>query len=120
MSVYSRIDSVRKGITWKYINDHVDGAYHGRMTDLKHNKTTLSDVQIQSVANILGTTTDYLLGKTDDPTPPGQKESPPRDGEHIGPNKRALLDLVEDMSEDEMGALLELVKAAKQMRRQSK
>lgn len=81
MSVYNRIDSVRKGITWKYINDHVDGAYHGRMTDLKHDKTTLSDTQLFAVAELLGTTVDYLLEKTDDPTPPEQKGSPPHGGE---------------------------------------
>ncbi|MCI8623799.1 MAG: hypothetical protein HFG26_09065 [Provencibacterium sp.] len=79
MSIYSRIDSARKGITWKYINDHVDGAYHGRMTDLKNGKTTLSDSQLRSVAEILGTTTDYLLGNTDDPIPAGKKEKPPTD-----------------------------------------
>lgn len=91
MSVYNRIDSVRKGITWKYINDHVDGAYHGRMTDLKNNKTTLSGSQLRSVAEILGTTVDYLLEKTDDPSPAGQKESSPKIGELTEDELRLLM-----------------------------
>ena len=72
------------------------------------------------IASYFHVSTDYLLGNTDDPTPAGQKEGPPQGGEPIGPNKRALLDLVEDMSEDEMAALLELVKATKKMRGKEK
>lgn len=69
------------------------------------------------IASYFHVSTDYLLGNTDDPAPVGQKEKAPADGgEPIGPNKRALLDLVEDMSEDEMAALLEVVKATLKMR----
>lgn len=119
MSIYERINSIRKqkGVTWTYLNEKVDGAYHGRMTDLKNGKTTLSHSQLETVAKILDTSTDYLLGNTDDPSAIGQKEKPPaQGGEPVGPNKRALLDLVDAMSEEEMGPLLELVKAMLKMR----
>lgn len=46
------------------------------MTDLKNGKTTLSDAQLTEIAKIVGTTTDYLLGKTDDPTPLGEEKKP--------------------------------------------
>lgn len=78
MEVYDRINLLRKkkGITWTHLNENVEGAYHGRMTDLKNKKTTLSNSQLETVALILGTTLDYLLGNTDDPAPAGRKEGP--------------------------------------------
>lgn len=36
---------------------------------------------IQKIASYFHVSTDYLLGNTDDPTPPEQKESPPQSGE---------------------------------------
>lgn len=59
---------------------------------------------------------EWLKGETDNPQPVKQKESPPHGGEPVGPNKRALLDLVETMSDEEMGALLEIVRATLKMR----
>lgn len=123
MSVYTRINEIRekRGITWKYLNENMPGkVYSSRMTELKNGKTTLNGEQLDAIAKILGTTSAYLLGVTDDPTPAGQKESSPQGGEPIGPNKRALLDLVDDMSEDEMAALLELIKVTKKMRGKEK
>lgn len=78
MRVYEKINEIRKskGITWKYLNEQIPGAYSSRMTELKNGKTTLSKNQLEIVADILGTTTDYLLGNTDDPAPAGQKEKP--------------------------------------------
>lgn len=71
MSIYNRINEVRKrkGITWKHLNENIPGAYSSRMTEFKNGKTTLSKQQLSIVANILDTTTDYLLGNTDDPAP---------------------------------------------------
>lgn len=69
------------------------------------------------LANYFRVSTDYLLGNTDDPTPAAQKEKPPaRGGELIGPNKQALLSLVEQMSDDEAGPVLEIVQASLKMR----
>jgi len=72
---------------------------------------------IPQIASYFHVSTDYLLGNTDDPTPAGQKETPPaQGGGPIGPNKRALLDLVDTMSDEEMGALLDVVRATLKMR----
>lgn len=118
MTTYERIDALRKerGIMWSHLNEQI-GAYRGKLTEFKNGKTTLSKSEIAKIASILKTSTDYLLGNTDDPSPAGQKEKlPAHGGEPIGPNKRALLNLVENMSEDEMAALLEVVKATLKMR----
>lgn len=85
----------------------------------KWNSTQLKSYTkfIPQIASYFHVSTDYLLGNTDDPAPTGQKEKPPaQGGEPIGPNKQALLDLVETMSDDEMGVLLEVVKATLKMR----
>ena len=85
----------------------------------KWNKTSLKSYTkfIPQIASYFHVSTDYLLGNTDDPTPAGQKETPPaQGGGPIGPNKRALLDLVDTMSDEEMGALLDVVRATLKMR----
>lgn len=79
MNVYERMDELRrkKGITWKYLNEHIPGtAYSSRMTELKREKTSLSINQLKVAAEILGTTVDYLLGDTNNQQPPEQKENP--------------------------------------------
>ena len=70
MSVHARIDSLRKqkGIKWGFLNDQI-GGYHGKLSDVKNGKTTLNAVEIVKLAEILETTSDYLLGATDDPQP---------------------------------------------------
>lgn len=78
MSVYTRINEIRekRGVTWKYLNENIPGkVYSSRMTELKNGKTTLNGEQLDAIAEILGTTSAYLLGATDDPSPVGQKES---------------------------------------------
>lgn len=121
MTVSDRIELLREknGISLTHLNSAI-GAYRGKLTEVRKGKASLSNAEISILAQALSTSTDYLLGNTDDPTPAGQKEGPPQGGEPIGPNKRALLDLVDDMSEDEMAALLELVKATKKMRGKEK
>lgn len=78
MNLYNRIDELRKrkGITWKHINEKVDGTYRGRMTEFKNGKTSFSHEQLETIAKILDTSTDYLLGRTDDPRPVGEGEQP--------------------------------------------
>ena len=50
------------------------------------------------LANFFHVSTDYLLGNTDDPTPPEQKESPPHGGEQqpryymLNQENRAVID----------------------------
>lgn len=73
-------------------------------------KTTPSNKNIAKVAAVLGVSVSEL-------TMDGQKEKlPTQGGEPIGSNKQALLELVEQMSDDEMGDLLDVIKATLKMR----
>lgn len=113
MSIYDRINEIRKskGIKWKYLNENIPGAYSSRMTELKNGKTSLSTEQLSIVASILGTTTDYLLGNTDDPTPAGQKERPPAGGgEPIDPVTQELIEFANTASPEKRRAALEIIR----------
>lgn len=114
MNTYDRINLIRKskGITWTYLNENVPGSYHGRMTDLKNEKTTLSVEQLSIVASILGTSTDYLLGNTDDPSPAGQKEKPPAQGGELSPIKQEAWETIQKMDNE---TLKKFIRAAKAM-----
>lgn len=68
-----------------------------------------SGKSLKIVSEYINVSISELTGET-------KKESPPHSGEPVGPNKRALLDLVETMSDEEMGALLEIVRATLKMR----
>lgn len=68
------------------------------------------------LANYFHVSTDYLLGNTDDPSPVGQKEPPRMEAEAVGPNKRALLDSIADMSEAEAAFALDFIKKIKSIR----
>lgn len=61
------------------------------------------------IADKYNVTVDYLLGKSDRPTP--VSESGP-----IGPERQALLDAVKDLDEDTARAVLEVVKSVKRLR----
>lgn len=113
---YDRINNLRKnrGITWTYLNENVEGAYHGRMTDLKNGKTTLSLEQLKTVARILSTSADYLLGNTDDPRPAAQREenknpAPIRDG--MTEPELELIQLFRLLPDDTKAGILAQIKA---------
>lgn len=111
MSVYERMDFLRKskGIKWNYLNEKVPGAYHGRMTELKNGKTTLSRQQLGIIADILGTSTDYLLGNTDDPTPAGKKEEPPAQGGELSDDESKLILLFRQVPAEQQSAMIQAI-----------
>lgn len=53
-----------KGITLAFICSKL-GLQRGYFVDVSHGRTTISDERMNVIADILGTTTDYLHGKTD-------------------------------------------------------
>ena len=111
MSVYERINIVRKGkgVTWTYLNENVAGSYNGRMTDLKNGKTTLSSDQLKTIAELLSTSTDYLLGNTDDPTPAGQKEKPPAQGGELSDDESKLILLFRQVPAEQQSAMIQAI-----------
>ena len=82
MTISDRIELLRKkqGVSLVHLNN-VIGAYRGKITEVRNNKASFDKKEIALLAQALSTSTDYLLGKTDDPTPPEQKDSPPHGGE---------------------------------------
>ncbi|NCE63677.1 hypothetical protein D1159_03565 [Pseudoflavonifractor sp. 524-17] len=82
MTTSDRIEFLRekRGVSLTHLNNAI-GAYRGKLTEVRKGKASLSNTEIFILAQELSTSTDYLLGNTDDPAPAGQKESPPQSGE---------------------------------------
>lgn len=64
------------------------------------------------LAEYFNTSTDYLLGNTDDPTPAGQKERPPAHGGELSPLKQEAWGVIQNMDDE---TLKKFIKAAKAM-----
>lgn len=56
-----------------------------KISDWNAGRLKSYDKYIPQIASYFRVSTDYLLGNTDDPSPVGQKESPPQSGE---PNEK--------------------------------
>lgn len=85
MSISEKIDHLRykRGISLTHLNKAI-GAYRGKITDVKNGKSSFSDIEISILAREIHTTTDYLLGSTDDPRPAGDpKENPLTESQRI-------------------------------------
>lgn len=50
------------------------GVAHSYFTDVKNGKTKISEERLKKIASLLGTTPDYLLGKTDEKEPHRSKK----------------------------------------------
>jgi transcriptional regulator with XRE-family HTH domain len=59
----------REGIKAKTLTENV-GINHNAVTDWKNGKSKPGTDAIVKMAEYFNVSTDYLLGKTDDPTPP--------------------------------------------------
>lgn len=81
MNISDRIEFLRKkrGISLTHLNSEI-GAYRGKITEVRKGKASFEFSEIEKIAQALATSTDYLLGATDDPAPAGQKEKPPAPG----------------------------------------
>lgn len=78
---------------------------------IENNRVTPSSDDLQIIADILKTSTDFLLGRTDDPAPIVQSETPP--------NIKAWLRAGNpDLSEEEKETLAEDLESYFQMRKQ--
>lgn len=77
MSLGSRIKKLRleKGLTQEEIGKKL-GMGRSNVGHIEHGRTMPSAEVLDKIADILGTTTDYLLGRTDDPY--GQAQTTPQ------------------------------------------
>ena len=75
---FNRFESLRasKGITKKYIADALDRT-PTLIQDWKSGKSAPNKEQLQIVADILGTTPEYLSGETDEKNPPTSRSGNP-------------------------------------------
>ena len=72
---YERFEQLRlsRGVTKTFIAQSL-GRSATLCQDWKQQKSQPSDAQLREVARILGTTSAYLRGETDDPAPPRDEE----------------------------------------------
>ncbi|WP_400164840.1 helix-turn-helix domain-containing protein [Brevibacillus sp. TJ4] len=76
MSLGSRIREIRKlrNLTQKEIASELEMG-RSNFGHIENDRVIPSSDDLQKIADILHTTTDYLLGRTDDPTIPGSSET---------------------------------------------
>ena len=108
MTTSERVELLRerRGISLTHLNNAI-GAYRGKLTEVRNGKASLNDLEIATLALEHSTSTDYLLGRTDDPSPSSQNEPPQKEAEAESAEKRALYDMIDQMSEAELILLLE-------------
>ena len=67
---------------------------------------------IESIASALDVNPNWLIGKTNDPTPPEyKKEQPTRAGE-LSEAKQAMYDFIDTLSDEKVSRLLQIAHAA--------
>lgn len=71
---------------------------------------------IPQIASYFHVSTDYLLARTDEPSPSGQNKPAQQEAEAVRPNKKELLSEIADMTEGELGLLLEKARNIKKSR----
>lgn len=109
MNISEKIELLReqRGISLTHLNKAI-GAYRGKITDVKSKKASFTEKEIFILARELSTSTDYLLGNTDDQSPAGQKESSPKIGE-LTEDELKLLIAYRAASEKKRASLLGLL-----------
>lgn len=111
---YDRFEQLRrsKGITKKFIAQSL-GRSATLCQDWKQHKSQPSQVQLQQVADILGTTPAYLMGEAEEPsTPPAADEMTQlltalREREDM----RMLFSLAKDASPEDVRQAVKIIKA---------
>lgn len=74
----------------------------------KGNHDPKSDL-LAKIADACGVTVDYLLGKSERPTPVPENEP-------ISSNRQALLDAIKSMDEETANAVLDIIRSVKRLR----
>lgn len=103
-----RMAREKKGLTQQQVADAMDitkSTYCGYETGKRQPDVN----KIKQISKILGVPADQLLQT-------GFEKEKPHVQEDIGPNKQAVFDLIDDLSESEAALLLERVKKIKESR----
>jgi transcriptional regulator with XRE-family HTH domain len=64
-----------KGVTWGYLESCISSGYRGKFVDFKKGKTSLTNSEEKSLAQVLGVSVDYLSGKEKQKEKPAAKRS---------------------------------------------
>lgn len=110
MNISDRIEFLRerRGISLTHLNNEI-GAYRGKLTEVRKGKASLNESEISILAQVLSTSTDYLLGNTDDPTPAGQKEEPPAQGGELSDDESKLILLFRQVPAEQQSAMIQAI-----------
>ena len=95
------------GLSGAYIAQRL-GKTRSFFTDLKNNKFTISNSDLEIIGDLLHTTPAYLMGETDDPSE-GKKNKPTTLGE-LSKEDRELLEQIRAASPEKKAAILALLK----------
>lgn len=79
-----------------------------RVSEWRRRKSESYMKRLPQIADVLGTSAEYLLTGED-------KKSVPTDGDGLSPVKRALLDAVDDLSDEQCEKLLGIIVEAKKL-----
>ena len=115
MSTVDRITNLakEKGITQAFISSKI-GVHRNWLSCVRRDNVKISDERLAIIADILGTTTVYLKGETDDPET-GNKKSPSELDELLQqPDITELLALYRSLPEKEQKRALSVLKALKE------
>lgn len=115
MSVIDRIANIaeKKGISQAFICKQL-GVQRNWVATAKRQQSNVSDERIVIIADILGTTTAYLKGETDDPSPDNKKSPSEVDELLQQPDITELLALYRSLPEKEQKRALSVLKALKE------
>ena len=114
MSTVDRITNLakEKGITQAFISSKI-GVHRNWLSCVRRDNVKISDERIAIIADILGTTTAYLKGETDDPAPAKEKSPSPTDG--LTKFQTTILQLLDHVPEDRQDELASLIESALKM-----
>lgn len=115
MSTVDRITNLakEKGITQAFISSKI-GVHRNWLSCVRRDNVKISDERIAIIADILGTTTAYLKGETDDPSPDNKKSPSEVDELLQQPDITELLALYRSLPEKEQKRALSVLKALKE------
>ena len=93
-----------QGLTMKFLCDCL-GKRRGFLTAIRNGRDHIDAHELSIIADKLHTTTDYLIGATDDPSPPAPAPAPadtvtPEYLAALDPSTRRIFDLFEQLPED--------------------